>query len=81
MHIVISLAIFIVRIQHSLFFEALQVAESLLQWLRALPGPLIPCRLFRAFLQTQNASCQAERLSELHLLFQQVISSENMGSI
>ena len=49
-----------------------QVADSLLLWLKALPSPVIPCRLFRAFLGTQRTSCQAESLAELHLLFLQV---------
>ena len=49
----------------------MQVAESLLRWLRSLPYPIVPCKLFRSFLRIRHCHSQSESLSQLHYLFQQ----------
>lgn len=50
----------------------LQVSDCLLNWLKSLPSPVIPCKLFHAFLHVHHTCSHSQWVYQLQVLFEKV---------
>ena len=50
----------------------IQVSDCLVNWLLSLPAPVIPCKLFHAFLHVQRTCSHSQWVAQVHLLLDKV---------